>query len=664
LKVASGVARFADFELDSGRFQLRKGDLVLKLEGIPMELLTLLVESNGQLVSRDQIIEKIWGKGVFLDTEHGINTAIRKIRLALHDDPEKPHFVETVTGRGYRFIAPVLAVPANGNGNSGVALESSPGALSVTGPPSSSAAASPMPPIQSLPPVLRPTNTPLYDLPTTTTHKSPLVGFLAATLAVILVIFGLMFGFNGLGLRDRLWPGNAKPHIHSLAVLPLENLSGDPSQDYFSDGMTDELITTLAKNTDLRIVSRTSAMQYKGVHRPLPEIARELHVDGILEGSVERSSNRVHMNVQLVYAPTDSHIWAESYDRDLNQAFLLPSELTQTVAKEVQVKTSNVAARPARYVSPEAHEAYLHGRYFWFTFDVGQTLPYFEKAIQLQPDYAAAWSGLADSYDVAGMTGFLRPFDALPKTKVAAGKAIELDDSLPEAHNSMAAWYLFYGWDPLRADEECRRAIALNPNYAEVHYLRHYVMLAMDRPEEATVEEKRAVELDQYSRAWGLGGFYLALGKYDAAIDELRFQSQARPGDPWVRWTLGEAYWLKGMYEQSEQEFEKSYELQGLPKMAAAAHKVWIKGGEKAFGQWTANNLKTRARKEYVLSWDLAAAQAYTGDKDETLKYLEAAYREHAPNLITVQYEAIFYFLHDDPRFIALVQKIRLPRNN
>jgi tetratricopeptide (TPR) repeat protein len=330
----------------------------------------------------------------------------------------------------------------------------------------------------------------------------------------------------------------------------------------------------------------------------------------------------------------------------------------------VQARTTTLPVQPLRYISPEAHEAYLHGRYFWFTFDLPQTLPYFEKAIQLQPDYAAAWSGLADTYALGGMVSFLKPLDAAPKIGAAARKAVELDDSLPEAHNSMAAWYLFYAWDPLRADEECKRAIALNANYPEVHYVRHYVLLALNRPEEAMVEEKRAVELDPYSRPWGLGGLYVDLREYDAAISELRLQTHARPGDPWVRWYLSLAYWFKGMYEQSEQELEKSYELRGLPKMAAAAHKAWLQGGEKAVLQWNANNLEAEARKHYVSSWNLSLVLARTGEKDETMRYLEAAFHDHDPNLITVRYEPVFDFLHDDPRYQAILKQMELPPDN
>jgi TolB-like protein/DNA-binding winged helix-turn-helix (wHTH) protein len=645
--VAVSVFEFGEFKLDCDRFELYRDGRGLKLERKPMELLILLVARNGHLVTRTEIAERLWGREVFVDTEHGINTAIRKIRQALRDDPDQPRFVQTVLGKGYRFVA-------EKNETNEANDDSSPAVPATAADPSRY-------PITD--PILDPVTAPITTTPKTApkVHRA-----LTAALLLILVLAGIVIALNVGGVRNGFFSGvgGRARQIHSVAVIPLINLSGDASQDYFADGMTDEVITMLAKNTSLRVVSRTSVMQYKGVKRPLPKIARELGVDGILEGSIERSPSRVHMTVQLIYAPTDTHVWAESYDRDLNQAFLLPSELSQTIAKEVQARTTTLPVQPLRYISPEAHEAYLHGRYFWFTFDLPQTLPYFEKAIQLQPDYAAAWSGLADTYALGGMVSFLKPLDAAPKIGAAARKAVELDDSLPEAHNSMAAWYLFYAWDPLRADEECKRAIALNANYPEVHYVRHYVLLALNRPEEAMVEEKRAVELDPYSRPWGLGGLYVDLREYDAAISELRLQTHARPGDPWVRWYLSLAYWFKGMYEQSEQELEKSYELRGLPKMAAAAHKAWLQGGEKAVLQWNANNLEAEARKHYVSSWNLSLVLARTGEKDETMRYLEAAFHDHDPNLITVRYEPVFDFLHDDPRYQAILKQMELPPDN
>ena len=630
--VPANIYKFGDVELDPSRFELRRNGRALKLERIPMELLILLVEKEGSVVTRQEIVDRLWGKDVFVDTEHGINTAVRKIRQTLRDDPEQPRFVQTVTGKGYRFVA-----ATNGQSFSATpATAALPGSAPATQPTPSSA-------------------TP-EAVPITAPPKAHRVVKVAALL-ILIAMAGTLIALDVGGVRGRLFPSSRARQIHSIAVIPLSNLSGDASQEYFADGMTDELITALAKNRNLRVVSRTSAMQYKGVKRSLPEIARELGVDGILEGSIERTANRVHMTVQLIYAPTDSHVWAESYDRDLNQAYSLPEELSETIAK--QVKTATSPAPPPRYINPEAHDAYLRGRYFWFSFNVPKTLPYFEKAIQLQPDYAAAWSGLADTYATAGMSE-RPPLQAMPKVLEAARKAVELDDSLPEAHNSMAAWYLFYAWDLPRADAESRRAIALNPNYGEAHYMLHYVLMAMNRLPEAEVEEKRAVELDPFVRSWSLGQFYTDTRQYDAAINELRQQLVARPNDDGVLMTLSKAYWLKGMYKESQEALEDALRLENKPELAVAARRAWVQGGEPAVEKWGVQQAQALARKSYVSNLDMANPFAFAGDKEQTLKYLEAAVRDHQPNIITLQYEGIFDFLHNEPRYRAVVEKIGL----
>jgi TolB-like protein len=336
----------------------------------------------------------------------------------------------------------------------------------------------------------------------------------------LLLVAGATVALNVPGLRDRVFARNQIGPIHSIAVLPLANLSGDASQEYFADGMTDELITALAKNRSLRVVSRTSAMQYKGVRRPLPNIAQELGVDGILEGSVERSGNRVHMTAQLIYAPTDTHVWAESYDRDLNGALSLPDELAQTVDNEAKVASAPV--RPPRYISSEAHDSYLRGRYLWFGENYARSREYFEKAIQLQPDYAAAWDGLGDSYAASAVGGEIPPQEAFAKMEAAARKALELDDSLPEAHNSIAGFYLFHAWDWHRAEAESGRAVELNPSYAEARHMHSYTLYALNRDDEALQEQKRATEMDPFARPWALGAAYIHLRQYDAAINELR----------------------------------------------------------------------------------------------------------------------------------------------
>src|SRR5580700_11360547 len=622
--MADGSYHFSEFELDRERFELRRDGRPLKLERIPLELLLLLVEGQGAIVSRQEIIDRLWGKDVFVDTEHGINTAVRKIRQTLKDDPENPRFVQTVTGKGYRFIAETNGQvketeegPVNQNALAEKDVHVGTGALA------------------------RPAGA---EVP----RRSRAILALALLVAIAAALTFLF--------RSRIFPTHAS-QIHSIAVLPLANLSGDPAQDYFADGMTDELITALAKNRNLRVVSRTSAMQYKGVNRPVRDIAHELGVDGILEGSVERSANRVHMTVQLIYAPTDTHVWAQSYNRDETQALSLPEELSQIVAKEVKAATS--PAPQPRYISPEAHDAYLHGRYFWFTFDTAQTLPYFEKAIRLQPDYAAAWAGLSDTYALQSL-GDVPPRESLAKAEYAARRAVELDDSLAETHISLGAWYL-WNWDPLHADADLRQAIELNPNYAESHYLRHYILLALNRPDEALQEEKRATELDPFARPWGLGKCYIQLRQFDAAISELRMQSVARPNATFVLHLLALAYQLKGMAKESEQELERQFELDHNAEALAAARRAYAKGGQKAVAQWEATVTKARSRKEYVSPWEIAQDVALTRDKEETLKYLEAAYREHSSRLINIQNEPVFDFLHSDQRYQSLVKKIGLP---
>lgn len=613
--------KFGDFELDCARFELRRNGRTLKLERIPMELLILLAEKDGNVVSRQEIVDRLWGKDVFVDTEHGINTAIRKIRAALREDGEKPRFVQTVQGKGYRLVVE----PKNGN------ARSSPVPLEVRTPASSEA-----------------------------NPKRPRNWWRVGTAAIVLTIFaGALVGFNAWEIRDRMFSGGQRTQITSIAVLPLSNLSGDPSQDYFADGMTDELITMLAKNTSLRVVSRTSAMRYKGVNRPVRDIARELGVDGILEGSIERSANRVHMTVQLIHAASDTHIWAESYDRNLSEVVSLPSELSQTIAKEVRTAVS--PAKPQRYINPEAYDAYLHGRYFWFNGDTERSQRYFEQAIQLQPDYAAAWSGLADSYTVRAVGGDAPPQAVMGKAEEAARKAIELDDSLSEAHKARAALYLFDTWEWQRAEAESQRALALDPNNAEAHHLYSYVLFVTQRPDAALQEQKRATEIDPFERPWAMGHAYIHLRQFDAAIKEFRLLVEIHPRDAGYRFLLSQAYWFKGMWKESEQELEEALRLMGKPEMAAAEHRAFAQNGARGVELVGVNDVKARARKKYVSPFEIASQCAFLGDKEETLKFLEAAYRERSPWIVFLQDEPVFDFLHSDQRYQELVKKIGLP---
>jgi TolB-like protein len=564
----------------------------------------------------------LWGDDVFVDTEHGINTAIRKIRYALKDDPEQPRYVQTVTGKGYRFVATSL----NGESSTRAVPEKRQPPVAVVAP---------------------------------APEKRRRTWTIATGAAVLLLIATVVIVTNAAGILDRILGRNRVTPIHSIAVLPLENLSGDPNQDYFADGMTDELITMLAKNASLRVVSRTSAMQYKGINRPVRDIARELGVDGILEGSIARTGNRVHMNLQLIHGPSDSHIWAESYDRDLNDTFSLPSEASQAIAKAVKLPT--LAAPPQPYINPLAHDAYLRGRYLWFTsFGNPNIRKYFQQAIQLQPDYAAAWSGLADSYTADAVDGLGPPGPSIEQGGEAARKAVELDDSVPEAHQSLAAYYFFGKRDWQNTEKESLRALQLNPNFAEAYHLYSYLLVVTQRPNEALRAEERSMELDPFARPWALGLTYIQTRQIDAAINELQLRMKGQP-DGLVHLYLSQAYWLKGMWADSQRQLEEGLRLIGRTDAAAAVHNAFVTGGEKAVEEWGIRDVKARARKGYVSPMDIATRYAFLGDKENTIQYLQVALREGTTWMIFLQNEPVFDFLHSDPRYRSIVRELGLP---
>ncbi len=423
------VYQFGDFSLDCGKFELCRKGRRLKLERKPLELLVLLVTKHGQVVTRDEIAACLWEREVFVDLEHGINTAIRKIRQILDDSSDLPRFVQTISGSGYRFIAPVTVVEPE-----------------VTEP--TQPAGEPV----DLPPSLPETSaTPAIPSAGKPHHRVWLVTALCASVLVIISILTL----GPHPLAARFLDPNTHAAIASLAVLPLNNLSGDPNEEYFADGMTDELTTMLAKDSNLRIVSRTSAMQFKGAHRSLPEIARALNVDAILEGSISRSGNQVHMTLQLVRGDTDSHQWAESYDRDTNDVAALPDVAARAIAARLNSSTSSHAN--VRYINPEAHDAYLRGHYYWAVGRNKDAGRYYQQAVDIQPDYALGWTGLADYYAQGAVLGELDPRQALPQAETAARKAVEFDDSLPRAHATLGGMIFFNRGDDVQALKELTR---------------------------------------------------------------------------------------------------------------------------------------------------------------------------------------------------------------
>ncbi len=633
------VYQFGDFRLDCGAFQLLRDGSSLRVERKPMELLILLVSREGQLVTRSEIADRLWASEVFVDTEHGINTAIRKLRYLLHDDPDHPLFIQTVVGMGYRFIAPITTVPKP---SSEAVL---PGAALV-GP------VQPKEPISAEPLTGAPT------LPTPKHHRPAWVG-LTAWGALLITIPIVTLGAHPLG--ERLLHRNPHPVITSLAVLPLDNLSGDSSQNYFADGMTDELITMLAKESSLRIVSRTSVMQYRGARRPLPEIARALHADAIVEGSVSRSANQVHMTLQLIRADTDSHLWADSYERDAKD-LALPDEAAKAIAN--QLHRTVPAVKADRYVNPAAHDAYLHGNYLWFGDHMVESGAWFRKAIDLQPDYALAWAGLADYYGEGIAGDVLDPRTSIDPEEQAAERALALDPNLPQAHQAMAAMYLIDRWDWADAHREILRALSLDSQNSELYYLQACMLQAVKRDAEAIDVEKKGMEIDPFSRPYALAGFYVGARQFDAALKEIQLRLEANPTNLDLLGQEADVWRRMGKYKEAVDAWARLDILTGDSQAAVDLRRAWDRGGVRGEVRWQLGRRLLQSKSSYVSPVELASYYAQLGDKDRTIALLEEGYRQHATDTLWIQQDPAYDFLQTDSRFRSIVQRVELAPAN
>jgi TolB-like protein/DNA-binding winged helix-turn-helix (wHTH) protein len=594
-----------------------------------MELLIFLATREGDIVPRSEIARCLWGNEVFVDTEHGINTAIRKVRQALHDDPEQPRYVQTVTGRGYRFVGPVVTTqPASASGTLQPATQTETlGSEPTASLPEPSAAASP-------PRLLR-----------------LRLGFaLGSVTALVLIAVTVM-----LRVREHRIHA-ATFNIQSLAVLPLNNLSGDPKQDYFADGMTDELTTMLAKDSTLRVISRTSAMQFKDPHQPLGEVARKLGVDGIVEGSISRADGKVHMTVQLIHAPTDTHLWADSYDRDNNEVAALPEQAAQAIAKRLNATVATT--KPARYINPDAHDAYLRGKFHLFA-DGGGGAD-FKKAVEIQPDYAAGWAGLAQYYGSNSLVS-MDPRQANGQLMLAARKAAELDDSLPEAHEALGTALFYSQWDWAGGERETRRAIQLDPEYSEAHHRLAEMLAILNRHQEAIAEQKIATELDPFERTHAMAYLYQLARQYDLAIADLKQRLAATPRDDGLLFTLADVYRCKGMYKEWAETWVQLLTIWNQKALVEDIRQQYAKGGYEAVFRGRIASDEKRSKSEYVSPVSLALPYAELKQKEKTLDLLEEGFRVRDPNLLYVQCDPAYDFLHNDERYRALIKKIGLP---
>ena len=633
----SAAYQFQGFELDVARFELRRNGRTLRLEKIPMELLILLVSRDGALVSRDDIIAKLWGPNVFIETELGINTAVRKIRQTLGDDPERPRFVQTVFGKGYRFIGQIKVV---GDHNVAPAVVSPPPSVSMT------------------------ERDRLAGTSTPTVRRKKWIVALAAGLALILAALT----FNYFDWKRWL----PRPPVQSIAVLPLKNLSGNPADDYFADGMTDELITNLAKISALRVSSYTSVIRYKSSPAPLPQIAKELQVDAIVEGAVLRSGEQIRITAQLIYAARDQHLWAEEYQRYLRDVLYLQREVARDVAQQVRVTlTPNEQSRlaTAGAVDPAAYESYLRGRSFWnqrSEASLLKAIEQFNKAIEVDPGYAPAHSGLADCYTTLGYLSYLDPLDAFPRARDAAVKALALDSSLAEAHTSLAYYNLYHAWNWVEAENEFNRAIQLNPNYATAHDWYSYYLMAMGRFDDAWKEVNRARELDPLSVTiqTDIGFNYFYRRDYDEAINQLRATLSVSPKFPLAHLWLGRAYQQKKMYSEAIDAFNKTdAALPGWVVTIAGTGNAYGEWGHRAEAEQVLNRLSEFANAKYVTPYGVALVYAGLGDRNRAFAWLDKAVAGRSHWLVWLNRDPRWDRLRPDPRFSDVKKRVGLPQS-
>ena len=664
---ASDAPRYqvGDLTIDLAPRRVGRAGTVIPLKTLSFDLLVTLVRAAPALVSFEQLNERVW-PGLVV-TPETIVQRVKLLRGALGDDPQAPRYIEGVRGRGYRMVAevrplterqgtPESLVPPSlketkeeespnvhaGIAATGVAAVSSPFATPPTAP--------------------RPA-------------RRVLLGWIggALTIVVLLAASWAIVHYRGVSNPTERTSSGAAAAIHSLAVLPLENLSGDKEQEYFADGMTDALTTDLAQIGSLRVISRTSAMHFKDSKETLPQIGRDLQVDAVVEGTVTRGENRVRVTAQLVEASTDHHLWAKIYERDLKNVLALQDEIAQDVAEQIRVKLTPKERSlliQVHTVDPEAHDAYLRGRYWAYketSEGARKALEYYREAIAKDPGYAPAYAGLADAYLVLGhwatmtsrISDGLSLKEASPRVKEAAAKALALDPSLAEPHSSLGFIELFNDWDFSGAETEFKQALALNPNLARAHHGYSYYSVIMERLDEAVNESERARDLDPfdyYVNEW-LGQALYHARRYDEALRQMRRTLEMFPD----RW-----FWL-------DMEIADVFEQKRMFAEAFAARLQWV-STEPSLAALVTPMAEAYKRGGYR-GWLLRAAQAQEqvhhcavhfyallDDVAHAMTCLERMYDEHNTGLLFVRTAPELDSVRSSPRFRELVRRMGFPQ--
>ncbi len=641
-KGANRSYEFGPYRMDPARNLLTRGAEPVPLTAKAFETLLVLIEHGDEVISKEELMKRLW-PDTFVE-EANLAQHISMVRKALGETPQERRYIITLPGRGYRFAEPVRTVLGYEGDQKSKQLESSTLTLQPIGAGKKHGA---------FPSILQPVLAPR-------SWVAVLVMLLACGLASSIYL-----------QRSRKPSLDMAQQRVMLAVLPFANLSGDPTQEYFSDGLTEETITDLGKLNPARlgVIARTSAMAYKDTSKTVSQIGRELGVDFILEGSIRQEGGRARVSAQLIRVRDQTHLWAQNYDRQLSDLLEIENELGNTIAQEVQVNLSpqgHVALSRAPAVDPGVYDLYLKGRYYWnqrTEQGFWKGIEFFRHAIEKDPNYARAYAGLADSYILLGPNDVLPSKEVYPLARAAALKALELDDTLAEAHASSGFVLLLYDWNAAQAEKEFRRAIELDPNYSTAHHWYAYDLAVMKRFDEAISEMRRALQLDPLSPSINadLAQIFLFSRRPDDGIAQCNKTIELDPGFNQVYWYLGLLYEQKGMSDQSLDAFLKAPPGPANPSQSAAIRAAYRVSGIKAYWYGRLEMLKGQTKEHYVSSFTFAVPYARIGDRDKALENLEKAVDERYPSVVFVQVEPVFDNLRSDPRYIDLLHRIKLP---
>ena len=650
--ISSKFVRFGIYEVDLRASELRKQGRKIKLQEQPCRILGILLEQRGEVVTREDLRKRLWSDDTFVDFDHSLNTAIMRLREALSDSSDNPVFIETLPRHGYRFIAPVEEISVSENEEHAddapeARLESPPSVIEIPGELPSITGQSTLQPKKLQ-----------VGLP-----RALFLGGLAGL--TVIVVFALVQRY----LQYRVGASFRPNQIKSVVVLPFENLSGEEDQKYFTDGMTDELIANLAKIRSLRVISRTSSMEYKGTHKPLSQIARDLNVDAVVEGTVLRSGNRVRITAELVQVATDRHLWAETYESQLGDVLSLQSQVASAIVNEIRINLTPEEQQrlsSARPVSAESYEDYLKGHFYWNKRSeegLNKAIEYFQRATEKDPHYALAYAGLADCYSIIGsaIVGTVPSYDVAPKAKAAALKALELDDGLAEAQTSLATVQFNYDWDWDAAAAGFRRSIELNPSYATAYQRYSLYLMAMGRTQESLAQMNRARDLDPLSISmnFSLGWRLYMARRYDQAIDQLRNTLDMDPNFALPRMVLGQAYEQKGDYPQAIAELQKAARISNdSPVMLGALGHAYGVSGNRSGAQKVLDQLMEQSKTQYVSPFYVAIVYAGLAENDKAVDWLEKAYKDRSNAIVFSKVDPQLDGLRSNPRFQSLLHRL------